>query len=469
MGKASRLRNERRHRSERLPQNDQLPPPGAEPGSLAAVADSLLTAAVHAALTGGWTESTAQAIDAFAVQPRIPGWRRITELAMAEHLQRVIRGAWQIGWQPVDLARLAGRRLAADHAALLMDAIAAELSGYPAVTLDPRWAGQLESIRAQVWWPADRSFLVARAQRFGPDLDGWSATVGQTVVVLATLAMLPRLQQLGPLPGQATAADRCGGRSGDPAGQHRPQVDDRILDRVRALLAKAESTTFPAEAETFTAGAQALMARHSIDQALLAATRPADTSEPAGRRIGIDNPYEGPKASLLSAVAQANRCRAVWTKDLGFCTVVGFESDLDAVELLFTSLLLQATRAMTQAGSRRTSAGSRTRSFRQSFLTAFASRIGERLAEATRQQTEDAAREQAEQTAAAAGQAAGPDLLPVLAGREQAVQDILGSWFPEVTQRWVKVTDAEGWHRGRQAADRATLRTVEQLTESPTG
>ena len=33
-----------------------------------------------------------------------------------------------------------------------------------------------------------------------------------------------------------------------------------MLDRVRALLAKAESTTYPAEAETFTAGAQALIA-----------------------------------------------------------------------------------------------------------------------------------------------------------------------------------------------------------------
>lgn len=56
-------------------------------------------------------------------------------------------------------------------------------------------------------------------------------------------------------------------------------------------------------------------------------------------------------------------------------------SDLDAVELLFTSLLVQATTAMLAAGSRQDAHGrSRTRSFRQSFLAAYAQRIGERLA-----------------------------------------------------------------------------------------
>jgi hypothetical protein len=64
--------------------------------------------------------------------------------------------------------------------------------------------------------------------------------------------------------------------------------------------------------------------------------------------------------------------------------VVGFPPDLRAVEALFTSLLVQATRTMASHGARCTSSGrSRTRSFRQAFLTSFAARIGERLAEAT--------------------------------------------------------------------------------------
>jgi hypothetical protein len=48
-------------------------------------------------------------------------------------------------------------------------------------------------------------------------------------------------------------------------------------------------------------------------------------------------------------VATANRCRVVWHRNLGLRTVMGFRTDLDAVELLFTSLLVQATTALRPA------------------------------------------------------------------------------------------------------------------------
>jgi hypothetical protein len=227
------------------------------------------------------------------------------------------------------------------------------------------------------------------------------------------------------------------------------------------LLAKAESTTFEAEAATFTAGAQALMARHSIDAALLAReTDRHDRDGPQGRRIGIDNPYEGPKAVLLQAVASANRCRMVWSRELGFGTVVGFEADLDAVELLFTSLLVQATRTLAAAGSRTDGyGGSRTRSFRQSFLAAFAHRIGERLHEATAHEEEEAV----------AAHAFGRELVPLLAARAEQVDEALGTWFPEVRQARVSpARDAEGWHSGRSAADRAELGSTRRLRDRET-
>jgi hypothetical protein len=59
--------------------------------------------------------------------------------------------------------------------------------------------------------------------------------------------------------------------------------DRRMLDRVRALLAKAESTEFPKEAEALSARAQELMARHRIDRALLAALAARD--EAVGRAV----------------------------------------------------------------------------------------------------------------------------------------------------------------------------------------
>ncbi len=228
------------------------------------------------------------------------------------------------------------------------------------------------------------------------------------------------------------------------------------------LLAKAESTPFEAEAETFTAGAQSLMARHSIDAALLA--RPGHDrtggrgTDPQGRRIGIDNPYEGPKAALLQVVASANRCRMVWSRELGFGTVVGFESDLDGVEVLFTSLLVQATRTLAAAGSRTDPhGGSRTRSFRQSFLAAFADRIGERLHEAT-----------AQEEVAAADRTNGRELVPILAARAEEVDDMVDTWFPDVRRASWSARPATP-RGGTPAARPQTGQSSDLLDACPTG
>jgi hypothetical protein len=232
-----------------------------------------------------------------------------------------------------------------------------------------------------------------------------------------------------------------------------------MLGRIRALLAKAESTEFAEEAEALTAKAQQLMAQHSISEALITVdTGRQDT--PGACRIGVDNPYEQTKAVLLDTVAVANRCRTVWSRDLGFSTVIGFDADLDAVELLYTSLLVQAQAALSRAGSRRHADGSsRTRSFRQSFLLAYARRIGERLTAATERATSDAVAGTAPLDEAA-GAAAKPEpgLLPVLAAREDTVNDTTEQMFPELTTtRSVRANDGEGWAQGTAAADRATL------------
>ncbi|MDO5500508.1 MAG: DUF2786 domain-containing protein, partial [Propionibacteriaceae bacterium] len=275
----------------------------------------------------------------------------------------------------------------------------------------------------------------------------WERVLEGALEAAAVLAVLPPIERHWPVPGQARP-------TGD-AGSHGP-VDDRILARVRGLLAKAESTTFEAEAESFTAAAQSLMARHSIDLALLAAQgNPAAGDTPHAVRIGLDNPYEQAKATLLAVVADANNCRSVWAKQWSFCTVVGFPADLVAVENLFTSLLVQATAALSRQGSRtRRDGSSRTRSFRASFLMAYAGRIGERLRAAT---AEEAARADAEASAA------GRELLPILASRRQETDDAFAEMFPRTTEVHTMINDREGWAAGRVAADLARLGAGEEI------
>jgi hypothetical protein len=150
---------------------------------------------------------------------------------------------------------------------------------------------------------------------------------------------------------------------------------------------------------------------------------------------------------VLGVVATTNRGRCVWDGDWSFMTVVAHEGDLDAIDLLFTSLLVQATRAMLARGRQEDRSGrSRTRSFRQSFLVAFARRIHERLEAATAAAQHHATEEH------------GGMLLPVLAGRIHAVDDKVAELFPRLGRfAGATATNREGWVAGRVAAEMATL------------
>lgn len=366
------------------------------------------------------------------------------------NLAEWIGQAWVGGWQPADLLRISARRLSVLGHAVVGDAVAENLRRFAPSTITPSWRGQLEQADVRVWWPSGQHHLTARA---GRTEGGLVEVLLQSLAALDVLSKLPVITSLDPLPGRWRAPRHTG-----PAAT----VDARLLDRVRALLAKAESTPYEAEADTFTAGAQALMARHSIDQAMLAASGGAGQQDaPRARRVGIDRPYEPQKVVLLDVVASANRCRTVWSKGLGFVTVVGFTADLEATETIFTSLLLQSTRSMTGHGSRTTRHGlSRTRVFRQSFLSAFAQRIGQRLREATDEVTAAASTQTSTTTRSGPSRA----LVQVLAARSSEVDETLGALFPQMVDRSVgSRTDAEGWAAGVLAADTANLFSLEEL------
>ncbi|MFJ8082046.1 DUF2786 domain-containing protein [Streptomyces sp. NPDC096205] len=318
-----------------------------------------------------------------------------------------VAAAWRRGWQPADVVRMVRRELDDVHARVLAALIRAQAPDDR--PRGPRWAAQIAELPGE---------LPRRADRFT-----------NATVTLELYRLLLRLPVLEPL-------DR-------PEGS--PRTESRMLTRIRALLAKAEATGYPEEAEALSAKAQELMARHSVDEALLAAQAP-DPDAPAACRIGVEPPYEQAKAVLLDAVATANHCRAVWNEPLGFSTVVGFEADLEAVELLYASLLVQATSAMTRAEAAQRAGGrKRTKTFRQSFLAAYAHRVGTRLAAAAETQVSD-------------------DLLPVLASREVAVGAATDRLFPETTTSRLRgISDEAGWTEGARAADHAEVRSRRRL------
>ncbi len=342
---------------------------------------------------------------------------------------------YERGWQPADLVHVVRRSGSRRMTRLLVDVILAEAIATRALERAPdEWVAQLRAMAGRTSTTPAAVHRWRVREGLGA-LDAWL-----DVLRLAdALAGWRPLETLIAPPSRWDSARRAG-----PAARG-PDADQRTLGRIRALLAKAESTDFPEEAEALAAKAQELMTRHAIDAALLAEARGgAPRAGIRARRVHLDDPYARQKLSLLTAVGEANGVQAVWSEKAGIATIVGDPDDLSAVELLFLSLLVQGTRALTATG-RAGDPRNRSPAFRRAFLTAYAQRIGERLR---------AARDSA---AADAGRASGRDLVPVLAARDRAVADTVTELFPHVRAMRSRVSDARGWYAGRAAAESADL------------
>jgi len=357
---------------------------------------------------------------------------------VARLLEQPLALSWEKGWQPADLDRAVRRQLGTTEAVVSSKVVASQAAIY-AVSgrrFAPAWMAQLDDIGANPDRPPDPAYLSRLAAP-------WPEVLLAAVRLMSLLLRLPRIPRLVDPPSEWGARPSL--RS-DP-------MPGGVLGKIRALLAKAESTTFDAEADALTAKAQELMARHRIDRALLDTDGAGARESPVGRRLGVDDPYADAKATLLHGIARANGCRAVWSRDLGFATVFGFDGELDCVEELYTSLLVQATAALRREGSKRDGYGrSRTTRFRRSFLVAFAVRIGQRLEKTV------------EATVSAVSAERSTALVPILTARAEASSAAADAAFPRVTSHSPTAGDDEGWFAGALFADQADLGMGPEIT-----
>ncbi|MGW4462323.1 DUF2786 domain-containing protein [Micromonospora sp. NPDC004704] len=219
-----------------------------------------------------------------------------------------------------------------------------------------------------------------------------------------------------------------------------------MLDKVRKLLAMAEDPACTeAEAAAFMAKATDLIARYGVDRALLAARDPA--TDPVGDRVvELLAPYALDKAGLLAAVAGALRCRSVRRRaGSGFeMHLFGFASDLERVELLFTSLLVQAAHGL--AGTP-VPPGDQPAAFRRSWLAGFAWSVSERLRAAEAAAAADPSGEGVGETSMAL----------VLADRSTRVERRLAEVYPRLRTASARRLAGGGAGQGAEAGRRADL------------
>ena len=239
--------------------------------------------------------------------------------------------------------------------------------------------------------------------------------------------------------------------------------DDRRLSTIRALLAKAEATEYPDEAESFFNKASELISRWAIDEAMLWADADASGREqPDELQLLLHAPYLPQKAVLVGAVATAHGCRAVRIvsppgvgKEV--ISVVGFPTELRWVDTLVTSLMVQLTSAMLSRcpGGLPPSASA---SWRRSFIVGFAEEVGRRLESdrAAAAAEHDAAATAAGSTSTAAGGASSTAL--VLASRVDDVDHELRRRHPRLRSSWASSgRSASGRREGRADGREASI------------
>lgn len=216
---------------------------------------------------------------------------------------------------------------------------------------------------------------------------------------------------------------------------------DALLAKVRKLLAMAEGSPHPDEADAFSRKAAELIAAHRLD--------PTRLAEPEGDVVDIREyemgrgAYVRARIALLQAVADAHGCQVVFGAGPAGTTayVAGFRDDLASVDVLYTSLHAQASARM---GAERRRTGAATQQWRRSFLFGFAAQVAGMLARSN-------------ESAARRVESAGGQLPDVQTRDARIAEHVRGRFGRIATARPVASATASGYRAGRSAAARADV------------
>lgn len=233
-------------------------------------------------------------------------------------------------------------------------------------------------------------------------------------------------------------------------------IPQNKLRQIRRLLDVAEHpSTGDAEREAAMARAMAMMAEHGVTEMMANAYGRKQVDEVIHTVIKMSNPYSKAKALLASWIGRAMGCRSVlhsYGREYTSVSLVGFRSDAERAELLYTSLLLQminGVKNVRPAWDDYTS----TATYRANWMQGFGETVHHRIYEAER-----AARAKFDAEHKTEQAAGGESTAMVLVSRDALVQAKHAELFPRLGKvRSSNRSSNSGRSAGRAAGHRANI------------
>lgn len=124
-----------------------------------------------------------------------------------------------------------------------------------------------------------------------------------------------------------------------------------LKDKIAGLLAKAESTTFEEERDTYTAKAEALMLKYGIEQAELESVGKVKPEEITEVMFTFTTPFHAIVAGFVQGIAQSLGSLSVLQRRgskqrIIHVYLIGHKTDVEHAEALINSLWTQANTAV---------------------------------------------------------------------------------------------------------------------------
>jgi len=244
------------------------------------------------------------------------------------------------------------------------------------------------------------------------------------------------------------------------------EVTEKYAVRIAKLLAKAESTTHQAEADSLFEKAQALMTEHNITEAMIAEASGAGTTDVLeDGEMTFNGIFMKQTMSFAFDVARFNNVRALWSQRQDYSggkakkyirvSLFGFKSDITNVQMLATSLQFQCAHAMQRwaKGEEALLFATPMERFKEKreFILGFQSTIRTRLMQA-KLAGEKAAAQSASDRNKTSLVDASKSVSLVVQSREQLVNDAFKKLHPHLRYTTSNISRGSGAARGAGAA-----------------